>query len=380
VNKSDQYRAQLVESIITTGNRLNNRLDLSFDGNNAVYTEILPLDEIVESTNNFKTHKTINGFLENFIHRVNPIFEAHGFIVNEDELNINTTNFYDGYEINIPLIKENYDPILELFNEIDGELNTDLNNKASNVPITKEPFGFKTPNLPIIAKKEKTQNPKKVDLILKTVFENKFKNYELSTDAGKWKAIKTLKDDGKLAITWESKKDSSILIETIIFPNDTNKVTITVKNRQGDIFLTHYLEIYRIPTDEFLAEKFFRKTLFNQLKKYIDSNVIQIDPFKYDYIFWKTDNPSFSYSFSTPNKNKIILDLISFISTAKKPILDDFFEANNLKHKQGYLQTLLDSAEAAGIFKFKREGNEILILRGPNYKSFLQGKLRRVMS
>ena len=72
--------------------------------------------------------------------------------------------------------------------------------------------------------------------------------------------------------------------------------------------------------------------------------------------------------------------MISFISTAKKPILDDFFEQNNLKHKQGYLQTLLDSAEAAGIFKFKREGNEILILRGTNYKFFLEGKIRRVTS
>jgi hypothetical protein len=106
--------------------------------------------------------------------------------------------------------------------------------------------------------------------------------------------------------------------------------------------------------------------------------VIQLDPFNLDYVFWKTDNPNFSYSFSSPNKNKIILGLISFISTAKKPILDDFFEANNLKHKQGYLQTLLDSSEAAGIFKFKREGNEIIILRGPNYKAFLEGKMRRV--
>jgi S1-C subfamily serine protease len=36
------------------------------------------------------------------------------------------------------------------------------------------------------------------------------------------------------------------------------------------------------------------------------------------------------------------------------------------------------AAEAAGIFRFKREGNEIIILKGPNYKSFLNGKLRRV--
>jgi hypothetical protein len=80
-----------------------------------------------------------------------------------------------------------------------------------------------------------------------------------------------------------------------------------------------------------------------------------------------------------PDKNKIILDLINFINTAQKPILDDFFENNNLKHKQGYLQSLLDAAESAGIFIFKREGNEILILRGKNYKSFLEGKLRRIV-
>jgi hypothetical protein len=103
-----------------------------------------------------------------------------------------------------------------------------------------------------------------------------------------------------------------------------------------------------------------------------------LEPFNTEFIFWKTDNPAFSYSFSSPNKNKIILDLISFISTARKPILDDFFEQNNLKHKQGYLQTLLDAAEAAGIFRFKREGNEIIIVKGPNYKYFLEGKVRRV--
>ena len=119
--------------------------------------------------------------------------------------------------------------------------------------------------------------------------------------------------------------------------------------------------------------------IFNLLKKFIDTKVILLEPFVTQFIFWKSDNPAYSYSFSSPNKNKIILDLISFINTAQKPVLDDFFEQNNLKHKQGYLQTLLDSAEAAGIFRFKREGNEIVILRGPNYKAFLEGKVRRVM-
>jgi hypothetical protein len=251
---------------------------------------------------------------------------------------------------------------------------------VKNVPITKEPTAGQTPHLPTQAKVRKTQNPRRVDLVLKSTFESKFNDYKLSTDLGDWKPIKTLKEDGKLMITWESVKAPAILIETVLFPGDSNKIRIKVKNRQGKIFINHFFEIYRIPTDAFVAERFFRKTYFNLLKKFIDTRVITLEPFNTEFIFWKTDNPSFSYSFSSPNKNKIVLDLISFISTARKPILDDFFEQNNLKHKQGYLQTLLDASEAAGIFRFKREGNEIIILKGPNYKSFLDGKLRRVTS
>ena len=93
-----------------------------------------------------------------------------------------------------------------------------------------------------------------------------------------------------------------------------------------------------------------------------------------------TDNPLYTNKFSSPKKNKIVQDLIAFVNTAKHPILDDFFEQNNLKHKQGYLQTLLDACEAAGIFSFVREGNELLIVRGQNYKVFLEGRLRRVSS
>ena len=109
-------------------------------------------------------------------------------------------------------------------------------------------------------------------------------------------------------ITWESVKEPTLLVETILFPADSNKVKIKVKNRQGRVFIDHFFEIYRIPTDAFLAERFFRKTYFNLLKKFIDTRVITLEPFATNFIFWKTDNPNFSYSFSSPNKNKIILD------------------------------------------------------------------------
>jgi hypothetical protein len=388
MTKADFYRKTLIESIIKDGVQKNNRVNVNLNKGKGYYTEIITLDEIREVTDNFKTHKTVESFLNELVNdRLSSIMETFNYRVNEAVLDLNTTNCYDGYELKIPLINENYNHVHELFNEIDQDLgvepqaNPKVVNKASNTPLTKEPGKEKTPHIPIQAKQEKTQNPRKVDLILKSVFDSKFNDYSIKTDTGEWKVVKILKNEaGKLLITWESKLQPSMIIELVVFPNDTNKITVSVKNRKGEEYLNTFFEIYQIPTDPFLAEKFFRKTLFSLLKKYIDSAVVQIDPFRSEYVFWKTDNPNFSYSFSTPNKNKIILDLISFISTAKKPILDDFFEQNNLKHKQGYLQTLLDSSEAAGIFQFKREGNEILIVRGPNYKAFLEGKVRRVTS
>lgn len=380
MRKADLYRKDILTSLITEGSKKNNRINLSVDGDKKVYSEIITLDEIISVTENYSSHRDTKEFLNELVFaRLSPILNEFGFIINESEIDLESTNTYDGYELNIPLLKEQQNPIIELFNEIDQELNPDLKNKASNIPITKEPYTKKIPNLPTDVRQQKTQNPKRVDLIIKNLFSNKFINYEIKTDAGNWKATKSLNKDGKLLIVWESVDESSLLIECLIFPNDTNKVIVDVKNRKGDSLLNTFFEVYRIPTHEIIAEKFFRKTLFSLLKKYIDTSVIQIEPFNTRFVFWKTENPSFSYSFSTPNKNKIILDLISFINTAKKPILDDFFEANNLKHKQGYLQTLLDSAEAAGIFRFKREGNEILIIRGANYKAFLEGKIRRVV-
>ncbi len=381
MNRADLYRRKIVNKLINESVRENNRINISINGGVGLYSEIITIEEIKEVTNNFKTHRSVSEFLNELVNvRISNILLEHSIKIDEDIFDITSTNGYDGYELNIPIINENYDPIIELFNEIDQEINPDLKNKASNVPINKEPYPEKTPNLPTKIKTKKTQNPKRVDLVIKNVFNDKFKDYQLKSDAGKWKASKSLNKNGKLLVIWESVDEPSLLIDCLFFPNDTNKVIIEVKNRGGDIILSTFFEVYRIPTHEVIAEKFFRKTLFSLLKKYIDTSVIQIEPFNKNFVFWKTSNPNFSYSFSTPNKNKIILDLISFISTARKPILDDFFEANNLKHKQGYLQTLLDSSEAAGIFRFKREGNEILILRGPNYKAFLEGRVRRVTS
>lgn len=389
MNNSDKYRKSIINQILSEGNSPNNRVSFLYDKktNSGVYKEIITIDEIVESTDNFSDDNSLDLFLEDFVYnRISDVLNESGYFVDTDSIDINTTNFYDGYELNIPVLRESEDLLEDLFSEIDAEIepkrviNKQVKNTVKDVPLTKEPDSDQTPNIPNDAKAEKTQNPKKVDLLLKSVFESKFNSYKMTTDAGDWKATKTLKDDGKLVITWESDKSSNMLIETVLFPADSNKVRIKVKTRKGEVLIDHFFEIYRIPTDEFLAERFFRKTYLNLLKKFIDTRVITLEPFNTDFIFWKTDNPSFSYSFSSPNKNKILLDLISFINVAKKPILDDFFEQNNLKHKQGYLQTLLDSAESAGIFSFKREGNEIIILKGPNYKDFLAGKIRRVVS
>jgi hypothetical protein len=404
MRKSDQYRKLIVEQILSEGKSENNRVQLSYNRleNTGLYREIITINEIKKATRNFDEESSLEFFLEDFLHnRISEVLEESGYSIDMDAVDINSSDFYDGYQMKIPILKENEELLEDLFSEIDAELepkpvpapapaprpaapapapviNKQIKNTVKDVPITKEPTAGQTPHIPTQAKVKKTQNPRRVDLVLKSVFESKFNDYKLSSDLGDWKPIKTLKEDGKLMITWESVKAPTILVETVLFPGDSNKVKIKVKNRQGKIFINHFLEIYRIPTDAFVAERFFRKTYFNLLKKFIDTRVITLEPFNTEFIFWKTDNPSFSYSFSSPNKNKIILDLIGFISTARKPILDDFFEQNNLKHKQGYLQTLLDAAEAAGIFRFKREGNEIIILKGPNYKSFLNGKLRRV--
>lgn len=383
MNKADILRNNVINNLITENKVITNKISIILDGDNGYYTEIIPINEI---------DGVVSEYIDNFIDdKIDILLENHGYSVNYDRLTKNSSDLYDGYEFKIPIQKVHKNPVEEFFNEIDEELNNqqpqqpqqqinpNIQNPAANVPLTQEPGNHQIKHLPVGVKQQKTQNPKKVDMILKNVFTSKFFKYKLATDAGKWVPIVKPEPNGKLFIIWENKEATGLKIECLLFPNDTNKIEIFVKNGQGEMLVKTFLEIYRIPTNEIIAEKFFRKTFFNLLKKFVDMKVILLEPFVTQFIFWKSDNPTYSYSFSSPNKNKIILDLISFINTAQKPILDDFFEQNNLKHKQGYLQTLLDSAEAAGIFRFKREGNEIIILRGPNYKSFLEGKVRRVM-
>lgn len=225
----------------------------------------------------------------------------------------------------------------------------------------------------------KPQDPKMVDTLLKTVFDDKFDiKYSLSTDVGDWHPVKTLRTpEGKLMIQWDHDETSKIRIQTIFFPQESNKIIVDVGSPAGESKIKTDFEIYRIPTDAFLVERFFRKVYFSIMKKFINTQVIKLEPFMRSFVFWKSNNPYFSYSFSEPRKNQIILDLIGFIKTAQKPILDDFFEQNNLRHKQGYLQTLLDAAEDAGIFEFKRAGNEVLITKGVNFKAFLEGRIRK---
>jgi len=390
VKKSDVLRNKVINNLLTESKIVTDTISIIVDGDNGYYSEIVPINEIGGKVNEF-----IDDFIDN---KIDNLLENRGYSVDYDKLSRGSSDLYDGHEFKIPIRKVHKDPVEEFFNEIDEELNNQqapapaqapqqrqinpaMKNPAANVPLGQEPGQYQTQHLPtqVGMSKQKTQNPKKVDMILKNVFASKFFKYKLSTDAGKWNPMVKPEPNGKLFIQWENKSATGIKIECLLFPNDTNKIEIFVKNSQGAIMIKTFFEIYRIPTNEFIAEKFFRKTFFNLLKKFVDTKVILLEPFVTQFIFWKSDNPAYSYSFSSPNKNKIILDLISFINTAQKPTLDDFFEQNNLKHKQGYLQTLLDSAEAAGIFRFKREGNEIIILRGPNYKSFLEGKVRRVM-
>jgi hypothetical protein len=390
VENLNVLRNSVISNLLNESTIIKETVSASIDGDNGFYTEIIPINDIMGAGQN------ILEFIDNYIDdEIDVILESHGYGVDYNRLDKNTSDLYDGYRFNIPINRVHKDPVEEFFVEIDEELNNqqpqqtpqqtpqqinpNVVNRASNVPLTQEPNKQQIQNLPVAMKKQKTQNPKKVDLILKNVFQSKFTKYRLSTDAGKWSPTIKPEPNGKLSIRWENKEAQNIKIDCLLFPNDTNKIEIWVKNSQGQVLMDTFFEIYRIPTNEFIGEKFFRKTFFNLLKKYIDMKVILLDPFVTRFVFWKSDNPTYSYSFSSPKKNKIILDLIQFINTAQKPILDDFFEQNNLKHKQGYLQTLLDSSESAGIFRFKREGNEIIILRGPNYKAFLEGKVRRVM-
>lgn len=237
-------------------------------------------------------------------------------------------------------------------------------------------------NLPNAAFQKRSQNVRRVDLLVKAIFNSTIpSDFVITTDAGEWRPAKDLKNsEGKVVIIWENKDAPKLRIETTLFPEDSNEVIAEVIDLSSDeVLLSYKIEVYVIPTTPTQAVVFLRKVLFNQLKRWIDREVIRLKPFNSDFAFWRASNPDFAYSFKSPNKNTIVLDLINFVNIAQKPILDDFVEQNNLKHKQNYLRALLDSAEEAGIFQFEREGNEIKILKGKNFNEFLEGKVRRVV-
>ena len=263
--------------------------------------------------------------------------------------------------------------------DFDGEiLVIEANTVDSGNDEVLELLEFDDPTMSVKNQSQRHQNPHKVNLMLKTLFTQKYENqYEINTDAGKWSPVKSLNKDGALFIEWRN-EEYKLVLTTWLFPNNSNKIEVEVRNNDSSVKINHYFEIYRIPRTNEEGEYFFEKSFFNLLKKFIDTQVIKMSPVNKEFTFWKSDNPFYPYSFSTPKKNKIINDLIRFINIAKNPKLDTFFTQNNLKHKQGYLQTLLDSAEEAEIFEFVRQGNEIIVKRGNNFKQYTDGKVRRI--
>jgi hypothetical protein len=280
------------------------------------------------------------------------------------------------YATNTPRVDPRYrtNPERELHPQLDTQRQALPQGGTAAVPVRPEDKFNK-----VYMTQNKPQDPSVVDMLLKTVFDEKFTpKYSLSTDVGDWHPVKTLRTpEGKLMVQWNHDKTTKVQIKTTFFVQGSNKVNVEVTTPTGEALTNTDFEVYRIPTDQFLVERFFRKVYFSLMKKFINTQVIKQYPFVKSFVFWKSNNPYFSYSFSEPRKNQIILDLIGFIKTAKKPTLDDFFEQNNLRHKQGYLQTLLDASENAGIFKFERQGNEVLITKGANFRAFLEGRIRK---
>lgn len=125
MKRSDIYRKSIISQILTEGQSSNNRVSFSYDrGENiGVYSEIITLDEIKQSTNEFTEENSVENFLENFIHnRIGVILEESGYSINMDAVDINSSDFYDGYQLNIPILKENEELFEDLFSEIDAEL------------------------------------------------------------------------------------------------------------------------------------------------------------------------------------------------------------------------------------------------------------------
>ena len=67
--------------------------------------------------------------MEDFTYnRIANVLTECGYSIKEESIDLTSSDFYDGYQINIPVIKEGVDDVLEsIFNEIDQELG--LNNE-----------------------------------------------------------------------------------------------------------------------------------------------------------------------------------------------------------------------------------------------------------
>lgn len=327
-----------------------------------------------------------NEFFKKFLtERFSKIAKAAGLEIGEYTIKRSDPDYGGEFLMKIEMYKANDDPQMdELINELSPVRDIRVNRDSEQIV---NPQGQMVNTLvspdnrfnQVYMPSHESTDPKLVDRLLKTLFDEKFDTkYTLSTDVGDWHPVKTLSTpEGKTFIQWEHEETTKVIIQTTFFKDDTNKITVNVTNAVQEHLIDTTFEVYRIPTDTFLVERFFRKVYFSALKKFINTQVIKLEPFRRSFVFWKSTNPQFSYSFSEPRKNQIVLNLIGFIKTAQRPVLDDFFEQNNLRHKQGYLQTLLDAAEDAGIFDFNREGNEVMIVKGTNFKAFLEGRIRK---
>lgn len=222
---------------------------------------------------------------------------------------------------------------------------------------------------------EEKRSPQKVSQKIKNYFDDNYlKKFTLKTDAGSWSSNKVNYNNNSLKIYWENDESKHVII-TEIFPENSNKIRYQLKGHDD---LKRQIHAFKIPIKSDDIKQFFSKIYLNHLRHFINKEVIKEEPFKNEFVFWEPHKLDYDYSFSAPNRNEIIHELLNFINIRDKPILDKFFEENELLHKQGYLQTLLNAANKAGIVDFEREGNNIIVKKGKNHREFLNGKIRRV--
>ena len=69
MRKSDIYRKSVINQILTEGKTINNRIRFTYNNNTntGLYREIITLDEIKKSTNDFEVEGSLELFLENII-------------------------------------------------------------------------------------------------------------------------------------------------------------------------------------------------------------------------------------------------------------------------------------------------------------------------